>query len=200
MPSNPDQKNPHLILASSSPRRQLLLKEQGYSFVAISPPVEEQPPPPGADAASYAMETSLLKAKSVAAITRSALILAADTVVSLNNTIFGKPQNRDDARRILETLSGTTHQVLTGLTLLDAASERADTRFDTTSISMRKMSETELNEYLDSGKWIGKAGAYGVQDQGDLFVGGLKVSFSNVVGLPLELLGTMLSAWTARQL
>lgn len=185
---------PPLILASASPRRAMLLREAGYEFRVMPSPVEEpRERPAGLSPAQWAEHLSAFKAEQVAAIVSAGLILAADTVTVLGDQIFGKPEDRADARRILTSLCGTAHEVMTGITLLDAASRTADTRHDTTRVVMRRISETELESYLDSGAWNGKAGAYGIQDQDDPFVESIDGSFSNVVGLPMELLQRMLS-------
>ena len=183
-------------LASASPRRAELLRTHGYTFEVRIPRFDEPraddlrlPPPQLAEALSY------FKARSVAEQLSQGVVLAADTVVALGDRIFGKPVDRDDARRILEALVGTTHQVITGVTLLDAASGRRSLAHDATLVTMRPMSAPELDDYLATGAWQGKAGAYGIQDHGDAFVTAVTGSFSNVVGLPMELVCPMLAEW-----
>ncbi len=109
--------------------------------------------------------------------------------------MFGKPLDRDDARTILSNLSGTTHRVITAVTLLDATTGRRLIRHDSTAVTMKPLSDNQLEAYLDTGAWAGKAGAYGIQDRGDAFVESIDGSFTNVVGLPMELLGRMLADW-----
>lgn len=185
-----------LILASQSPRRAQLLSEYGYAFDVIKPPGEEPEHLPGRPAPPQRAEAlSYFKAKSVAASLESGTVLGADTVVALGGRHFGKPTDREDARAILETLSGTTHSVITGVALIDAAGGARMIRHDSTSVRMRPWSDEELERYLDGGDWSGKAGAYGIQDQGDAFVERVAGSFTNVVGLPMELLSRMLEAW-----
>jgi len=195
---------PPLILASASPRRRDLLREYGYKAEIMPPPIPEPrwrasglAPPAHAEAMSY------FKAAAVANLQRSApgassdrLILGADTVVALGPTILGKPTDRADAGRILRALAGTTHRVITGVTLLEPALRRRRIAHDTTTVAMRSLTEDEVNGYLDSDDWIGKAGAYGIQDRGDAFVEHIDGSFTNVVGLPMELLARMLNSWT----
>ncbi len=185
-----------LILASQSPRRAQLLSEYGYAFEVIKPPWKEPDhlsgrpgPPQRAEALSY------FKARSVAASLEWGTVLGADTVVALGDRQFGKPVDRDDAGAILQTLSGTTHSVITGLTLLDAAGGARMIRHEVTSVCMRHWSDEELEAYLDGGDWSGKAGAYGIQDREDHFVERVAGSFTNVVGLPMELFARMLEAW-----
>lgn len=185
-----------LILASASPRRAQLLREAGYAMRIIEPPIAEpRAPRPGVSPAAEAEALSYFKARAVAAVLRSGLVLAADTLVAHGDETFGKPIDEADARRILGRLMNTVHQVVTGVTLLDAADGRRMMAHDVTHVSMRGLSPEELEAYLAGGGWRGKAGAYGIQDRDDPFVQSVRGSFSNVVGLPLELLARMLAAW-----
>lgn len=185
-----------LILASASPRRLSLMREYGYVVEVVKPPLREPgdlahtlPPAQQAEAMSY------FKARSVNALFEEGWILAGDTIVSLRDRVFGKPVDRGDARRILSTLAGTTHEVITGVTLLDASTGRRAIRHEVTAVTMRTMTGEELDDYLASGAWQGKAGAYGIQDRGDAFVDGIEGSFTNVVGFPMELVARLLAAW-----
>jgi septum formation protein len=182
-----------LILASASPRRAELLRQNGYTFDVYPPPFTEpdthglgSPPYQHVEASSY------FKARSVAQAVREGVVLAADTIVALGGRIFGKPSDANDARSILLVLTGTTHEVITGVTLLDAASGRRLIRHDVTRVTMRPMPPSAMDAYIASKAWEGKAGAYGIQDHGDAFVERIDGSFSNVVGLPMELLARML--------
>jgi septum formation protein len=184
-----------LILASVSPRRAELLREHGYAFRVHPPPYDEPdmedvrvPPRQHAEAVSF------FKARGVAAQYRDGIVLAADTVVAYRGHLFGKPIDADDARCILSVLGGTTHEVITGVTLIDAASGRRRIDHDVTRVTMRAMTPAEMDAYIAGRAWEGKAGAYGIQDHGDAFVERIDGSFSNVVGLPMELLGRMLGA------
>ncbi len=187
------------LLASNSPRRQQLLREAGYDFKVASPP---WPEPTAEDvdrpAAEFAQAASYFKARSVASLNRTGVILAADTVVARDGRIFGKPADREDARRILSSLSGTTHEVITGVTVLDSRSGRRIITMERTGVTMRRMRPEELDEYLDSGEWQDKAGAYGIQDIGDRFVERVDGSFTNVVGLPMELVADLLGRFGIR--
>ncbi len=188
-----------IILASRSPRRAALLRQAGIVFEAV-PPKHDEP-----DTArwrfspeEFAQSASYFKARSVADDHPDCLILAADTVVSLGGKLFGKPTDENDARRILATLSGTTHRVITGVTLYEPATNRRLIGHAVTQVTMRPMSDEELSAYLATGEWQGKAGAYGIQDRADAFVERTAGSFSNVVGLPIELLADMLAALEIR--
>lgn len=191
--TNPNR--PRLILASTSPRRISLMRERGYTFEAIAPPDKEpSPPAESTSPQEHAEAVSLFKARSVATIAHG-WILAGDTVVALDSRIFGKPVDRDDARRILHTLQGTTQQVITGVTLLDTATQNQLVRSETTSVVMKPMTAAEIESYLDTEAWVGKAGAYGIQDQDDGFIERIEGSFTNVVGFPMDLVATLLSEW-----
>lgn len=177
-----------LFLASTSPRRRELLLEAGFDFSVIAPTIDEPAldrndvlPPQLAESISY------FKASSATSNLIDGVILAADTIVAGELRVFGKPTDRDDAREILRSLAGTTHRVITGVTLLKLPAGPRLITHDETRVRMRPMSEVEIESYLDSGEWRGKAGAYGIQDAHDAFVECVDGSFSNVVGLPMEL-------------
>lgn len=182
------------ILASESPRRAELLRDHGFHFDVVRPPLPEPSELAGCRCPTELAESlSFYKARSVAAEVISGVILAADTVSALHDDIFGKPRDRADAARILRALTGTTHQVITGVTVLDAATRRRQLAHNVTYVTMRAMTDAELESYLDTNAWVGKAGAYGIQDHGDRFVTRFEGSFSNVVGLPMELVADMLA-------
>lgn len=182
-----------LILASASPRRAELLQQNGYAFTVYVPPYAEPDPERlRLSPDQHAEASSYFKARGVAQAVREGLVLAADTVVAYKDHLFGKPADADEARSILLVLAGTTHEVITGVTLLDAASGRRLIRHDVTRVTMRPMPPAAMDSYIASRAWEGKAGAYGIQDHGDAFVERIEGSFSNVVGLPMELLARML--------
>lgn len=188
-----------LVLASVSPRRAEMLREAGYRFVVREPRIEEPAArQAGPDPAEFVQALAYFKARAVADPPAGATILAADTVAVVGGEIVGKPADRTDARRILQRLSGTRHAVLTGLALLEPASERRLLGFETTGVVCRRLTAEWIERYLDSGQWRGKAGAYGIQDRGDELVKRIEGSFTNVVGLPLERLAAMFAAWCRR--
>lgn len=181
-----------LILASSSPRRRQLLADAGYAFAVIDPPLGEPdgrlaglPPRQQAEALAY------FKARSVAESNPDAMVLAADTVVASGGAVLGKPAALSDARRMLETLSGTRHAVVTGVALLGPGPARLIAS-EVTHVTMRAMLPEEVEAYLASGEWRGKAGAYAIQETADRFVQNVEGSFTNVVGLPMELVEQMI--------
>ena len=185
-----------LILASASPRRRELLQAAGYEFAVIPPSLGEPAAQAGKSSPLKLAEAiSYYKASSVAAGLTAGTVIGADTIVAFADQVFGKPADVDDARRILGTLLHNSHQVITGITLLDAATGRRIITHDITGVTMRPMTDKQFDEYLRGGLWEGKAGAYGIQDHDDQFVQRLDGSFTNVVGLPMELLGRLLAAW-----
>jgi septum formation protein len=185
-----------IILASQSPRRVELLREAGIDFEAVSP----TEPEPEATAwpfspEEFAQSAAYHKARNVADRHPGRVILAADTIVALNGRIFGKPADREDARRILSALAGVTQDVITGVAMLSPTAKRRSIEYDLTRVTMKPMTPEQINAYLDSGEWEGKAGAYAIQGRADKFVERVEGSFSNVVGLPLELVIRMLAGF-----
>ena len=189
--SQPIQPKP-LLLASASPRRAELLRGAGYQFDVI-PPLLEEPDNvrPHVAPGPYAESLAYFKASSVAEQHPGKTILAADTIAFLDGLIIGKPTDRRDARRILKLLSGTTHEVISGLALLGLGGSRRFLEHEASRIRVRPLTDEAIEAYLDTGAWRGKAGAYGIQDHGDAFVTEVRGSFTNVVGLPMELLARM---------
>lgn len=184
-----------LILASASPRRAELLRQHGYDFEVVVAPAEEPVLPRHSHTPEEQAEAlSEFKAQAVAQIVADGVILAADTIAARNGVIFGKPLDKADAARIIRSIAGTRHDVITGVTLWDAATGDRVVRHDRTSVFMRALSHEELRAYLQTGAWQGKAGAYGIQDFGDAFVDRIEGSFTNVVGLPMELVSAMLES------
>jgi len=195
-----DAKFLRIILASASPRRRQLLAEAGYKFDVIEPTIHEpETMGPDVPAEAQAEAMSYFKARSIVNEIGEGIILAADTIVAVNGDIFGKPRDVHHARRIIAELSGTKHRVITGVTLLDAATRRRLIRHAITTVTMRTLTPEQIEAYLRGDAWLGKAGAYGVQDKNDAFIERIEGSFSNVVGLPLELLGVMLGEWESRE-
>ncbi len=186
-----------LILASASPRRRQLLVNAGYRFEVVEPPIDEpQSAHPHVAPSLYAESLAFFKASSVAGKRADACVLAADTIAVVDGAIIGKPADRQDAYRILGRLSGTTHSVITGVVLLHPATGRRLMQHATSSVTVRRLSDETVRRYLDTGAWCGKAGAYGVQDRDDPFVEKIDGSFTNVVGLPMEMLAEMFADWT----
>lgn len=200
-----DSNLPTLILASSSPRRRELMTEAGYTFAVIAPTDDaESGPYRGQGPAELVRELALLKAANVARqlterrIFGCRIIVAADTVAECNGQILGKPIDQTHARAMLQQLSGTRHRVFSGICAWPIAKPGQpqippDSHVESTSLQMDKLTNQQLQKYLDSNGWVGKAGAFGYQDQlGWVHI--VEGSESNVVGLPMERLGEMLAS------
>jgi septum formation protein len=182
---------PQLILASASPRRQQLLRDANYDFI-VQPADVDESAAPSLLPVELARHLSLIKAAAVATQRPEDVVLAADTIVAFGDKTLGKPADAIEARRTLSLLSGTTHIVITGVTIIHQSSGYQRTRHAMSAVQMRRLSLQEIQDYLASGQWEGKAGAYGIQDP-DPFVTNMAGSLSNIVGLPMELATTMLT-------
>ena len=195
-PIHSERKNPTLILASASPRRRELLAAAGYDFI-VQPPTLEEPNhlPVNLPPVSYAESLAYFKARGVAETHPGVRVLGADTVVAVHGKILGKPVDAVDARTMLRNLSHNRHAVITGVALVGPGEERIIAA-DVTYVTMRPMSERDIEDYVASGEWQGKAGAYAIQETADRFIVKLEGSFSNVVGLPMELLARLLPSST----
>jgi septum formation protein len=176
---------PKLVLASSSPRRREILASLGLTFEARAADVDETLLP-GESASDAAERLARAKAETAAAGTPEALVVAADTLVVLDGDALGKPRDRADARRMLATLSGRAHDVVTGVAC--AHGGRIVSGRETTRVVFAAMSGAEIAAYSATGEPDDKAGAYAMQGIGGLFVERVEGSPSNVVGLPVRLL------------
>jgi septum formation protein len=174
-----------LILASASPRRAQILHDAGFSFVVMSSAVDETPFP-GESPSEHVQRLADAKAELVAArAVGPAIVIAADTVVTLDGRILGKPRSTDDARHMLETLSGRTHSVLTGVTLIRLPDVERRTFVETTLVHFAQLSDDDITRYLATGEPHDKAGAYAIQGQAGRFIPRIEGDYFNVVGLPL---------------
>lgn len=183
----------NIILASGSPRRRQLLEQIGLPFTVRASDVDETVSP-DLGPAEVVASLSRRKAEAVAAgAAPSELILAADTVVALDSAILGKPHSGEEAASMLAALSGRTHQVFTGVTLLRDGETL--TEHVATSVTFRPLTPEEIAAYVRTGEPMDKAGAYGIQGYGALLVERLEGDYFNVMGLPLCRLGRMLSAF-----
>jgi septum formation protein len=180
-----------LILASASPRRRSLLEEAGYDFEVDPSGVEEAEPAGPVDPGEYAAELAFRKASDVARRRGAGLILAADTVCAVGGVILNKPVDRADAERMIRLQEGRDTEVLTALCLYRAERREWLGAIEASVVRFRPLTDAERVAHLDSRKWQGKAGAYGVQDN-DPFVSVVSGSWSNVVGLPMERLAELL--------
>jgi len=178
---------PSLILASSSPRRRDLLLQIGVDFT-VSPADVNESMLPGELPEDYAVRVALDKARTAAKKAGQGIVVAADTIVVFGDIILGKPANSQDAKRMLEMLSGNVHRVITGLAVMDAATGVASSRTSITNVWFRDLEADEVMRYVLSGEPLDKAGGYGIQGKGALLVARIDGCYYNVVGLPLGLL------------
>jgi septum formation protein len=171
-----------LILASTSPQRRLILDQLRIPFDAVAPAYEEAP---GGDPVEHAAG----KARSVEGDERP--VLGVDTVVSCDGELLGKPRGATDAERMLEALSGKTHEVVSGLCLRTPGWE--ELHRETTRVTFRELTPRDLGRYLASGEWEGRAGSYAIQGFGANLVERIEGDYLNVVGLPGALLVRLLA-------
>ena len=179
-----------LILASGSPRRRELLAKMGYSFETCSPDVDEHVSGHARDIV-YALAER--KAHAGAAHYDKGVIIASDTLVSLDGAPLGKPEDAGDAKRMLRALSDREHEVFSGVCVMDIETGRHETRAVRTGVTFRAISEDEIDAYIATGEPMDKAGAYAIQGGAGAFVTKLDGSFENVMGFPVDEVREMLS-------
>jgi len=183
-----------LILASASPRRAEILRSAGIPFTVLSSAVDETPLP-GETASDLVRRMAAAKAELVAArAVGPAIVIAADTVVALDGTILGKPRTSQDARNMLEKLSGRTHSVITGVALVRLPDVERREFTEITQVHFTALSDEEIVKYLSSGEPFDKAGAYAIQGVAGRFIPRVDGCYFNVVGLPLARLCRELTA------
>ena len=203
-----------LVLASASPRRRDLLLQAGYHF-EVHPAHVSEDPLPGEDPIVYVTRLAREKAEAVyrklSAVddapeklrplpglggqSSPLAVLGADTTVTLDNTILGKPEDAADAARILRLLSGRTHRVITGVALVTATG--AEVAAEATAVRFLTLSEAEITEYIATGEPMDKAGAYGIQGRAARWIPRIEGCYFNVMGLPLALVSALLEACNA---
>ncbi len=179
-----------LVLASASPRRRDLLAGLGVTFEVVPSSVPEVPRP-GESPEAFAVRVAREKATQVARRRPECYVLGADTVVIVGDRLLGKPQDRRDARRMLQELSGRTHRVVTAVALVHPMTEIEEVLVES-EVTFRCLSAQELERYLDTGEGIDKAGGYAVQGLASAFVVRVRGSYSNVVGLPVDEVAALL--------
>lgn len=187
-------KLPPVILASASPRRAALLKLLKVEFRVVPGNVAEV-----AHEHLSPLEVCQLnahrKAFAVAKKNPDALVLGADTLVFLDNEILGKPRSLSDARRMLSRLQGRHHQVVTGVSLIHLRKHQERIFADSTDVLFHPLDDAQIKEYTAKVNTLDKAGAYAIQELGEILISEISGSYSNVVGLPVELLREELTAW-----
>jgi len=188
-----------LILASASPRRRELLTQAGFEF-QIHPAHIPEDPNPDEDPIAYVTRLAREKAEAVYQLKAAQLndptivVLGADTTVTLDNHILGKPESPEDAARMLRLLSGRTHRVITGVALVSATQTRIQTQVaaEVTAVQFLTLSEQEIADYIATGEPNDKAGAYAIQGRAARWIPRIEGCYFNVVGLPIALVSTLL--------
>ncbi len=181
-----------IILASASPRRQELIGRLIPDFKVMTDDSPEEVIM-GERPEETVKRLAKQKAENVAKeITDDAVVIAADTMVALDGQVLGKPCDEKEAYNMLKMLSGNTHQVYTGVAVIDTKSGRIINEYETTGVKFRTLLDDEIKAYIKSGEPMDKAGAYGIQELGALFIQGIEGDYFNVVGLPLCRLGRIL--------
>ncbi|HOL09359.1 MAG TPA: Maf family protein [Bacillota bacterium] len=180
-----------ITLASASPRRAELLKQVGLSFRVVPSDVDESLIQHNSPE-DLVLQLAKLKAENVAAQIESGYVIGADTVVVLDEEILGKPRGTTEAITMLTMLSGKEHSVYTGLAVIDLPENRVFAEVVETKVKFRELSQKEIEEYVASGEPFDKAGAYGIQGRGAIFVERIDGCYFNVVGLPISKLIVML--------
>lgn len=188
---NNNQNDLKLVLASGSPRREELLRQLKLKFTIVPSKIDES---------EYQAEEPLdlvrrlaeEKARSVSALVEDALIIAADTVVVFNDHILGKPKNKADAKKMLKMLSSNNHQVITGVAVINSQDGKCEIADNTTEVKMVELNDREIDEYINTGEPMDKAGSYAIQGFGALFVEEIKGSYYSVMGLPIHQLAKLL--------
>jgi septum formation protein len=181
-----------LVLASASPRRRELLTQAGYEFT-VHPAHIPEDPHPNEDPIAYVTRLARQKAEAVFNVLLSnhpnLIVLGADTTVTLDDNILGKPENPEDAARMLRLLSGRTHRVITGVSVVAAA--RTETAAEVTAVQFLTLSEAEIADYIATGEPNDKAGAYAIQGRAARWIPRIEGCYFNVVGLPIALVSTL---------
>jgi septum formation protein len=174
-----------LVLASASPRRRALLSQIGIEAEVIPSGVDENSDETAAE--QLVRTLAIRKADTVSRLRPQAMVLGADTTVAIDGRQLGKPRSREEAIEMLETLSGRTHVVHTGIAVIERATGRRATAVESTDVTFARLTLAEVQAYVSTGSPFDKAGGYGIQDDlGALLVSGIRGDFYNVVGLPLR--------------
>jgi len=183
-----------LVLASASPRRQQLLEHVGFAFEVVVPNVDEDAVPTSMPPSDYVQELAKRKAFAGATLVKgAALVIGCDTTVVIDGRVLNKPRDAAEATAMLGLLSGRTHTVFTGISIVDTLTSSVFTDVSATDVTFRELRQIEIATYVESGSPMDKAGAYGIQDDaGALFVERVNGCYYTVVGLPLSMLSTML--------
>ena len=183
-----------IVLASASPRRKKLLAEAGYKFTVSVPKINESAfPAESVNPCEYAKRLALAKAKNVAAKFPGCLVIGADTVVDFDGEIIGKPADSKEAEQITRKLFSAPHKVITAVAIVQLSDGTEIVESDTTTVYPKKLTDEQIAEHIKGESWRDKAGAYAIQENGDAFIERIEGSLTNVMGLPMELLQSVLA-------
>jgi septum formation protein len=180
-----------IVLATASRARRKLVADAGIEFDAASTSIDETALP-GEDVSAYVDRLAREKAKAAAKRYRGAVIIAVDTAIFLGGEIIGKPKDRRDASRILRSLSGRQHEVITSIAVMDAKTMRVDTEVTHSRVRFIGISDQALRWYLSTNEWKGKAGAYAIQGKGAMLIDGVEGCITNVIGISMPSLMRLL--------
>jgi septum formation protein len=180
-----------IVLASSSPRRQEIIRNLGLEALVIPSRVDEAVEPELAPA-QIVEELALRKANSVAEEQTDSIVIGSDTIVVLDGNILGKPRDEADAFHMLQRLQGRAHEVYSGIACVDSSNKQYSVRHCRTVVHMKPLSEQQIKRYIATGEPMDKAGSYGIQGKGAVFIERLDGDFFSVMGLPVHLLYEML--------
>ncbi|MEN8906475.1 MAG: Maf family protein [Clostridiales bacterium] len=189
-----------IILASNSPRRKNLLESIGVKFEVIPSNIDENLNFDNFSPERIAMTLANKKALNVANDMKSSLVIGADTIVTLDNIIYGKPNDDEEAYETLKILSGRTHKVITGVSVVDSLSKKQLTDFVVSDVKFSFLSNERINSYIKTGEHIDKAGSYAIQGRGSLFVEKILGCYFNIVGLPINKLDKMINTFNYKLL
>ncbi len=190
-----EENRTQFILASASPRRKHLLEKGGYCFtITVSDVDESKYDTRNISSEDHTRILALAKANDVAAKFPSEIVMGSDTVVDMDGEIIGKPDDAGHAEKITRKLFSKPHKVITGVALVCLEKGIEIVEADTTIVYPRQLTEAQIAEHIRKGDWRGKAGAYGIQETGDEFVDHIDGSFTNVMGLPMEMTERLLGS------
>lgn len=182
-----------LILASKSPRRREILDSLNIPYTAKESNFDEPDfRTTKMNAEEFVIYNATEKAREVAANESNALVIGMDTIVEYNDTLFGKPKNHNEALETIKFLNGTTHQVITGICIIDADGEVEVSTVESTLVTFSEMSQNEIEDYLICSAWDNYAGGYAIQGLGSLFIEKIEGDYFNVVGFPIYKFGLLM--------
>ena len=181
----------NIILASASPRRKEILENTNIKFDIISSSIEELVLD-GESPCQMVMRLAFEKGIDIASKHKSDLVISADTIVVLDNTVLGKPKDEEEAKLMITNLSGRTHQVITGISLINLENDKKVIDYVISNVKFKNLSEDDINDYIKTKESLDKAGAYGIQGYGALLVEEIQGDYFNIVGLPISKLSDLL--------